>query len=282
MKKEFLTRQEVADIFGVHSQTVSNWINESLLSSRAFGNRVLISTESVELLRKTVPDIGSIENNIIRYRAQLVELKKELNNTTDNVKTEIARFCDVSRNVYLVKDLFSKAFSILSRGHESQRTIDIVCSYIKGEKMDSIADRHNISFCRVAQIAKSGILRLSRAEGYADVLTENKKLRREKAEYELKISVLREEAKKVVVKEETQEQKEMIHLLSEKILYDGLSRRTCNILRACDIATYGDLVQFRRTDVLKFRNCGKQTVAELDSLIKEKGLYWGMDICSFL
>jgi DNA-directed RNA polymerase subunit alpha len=57
-----------------------------------------------------------------------------------------------------------------------------------------------------------------------------------------------------------------------------LSVRAFNCLRAAEIKTLGDLVQNEINDLLKFRNFGKKSLTELEELVREKSLTFGMDI----
>lgn len=47
--------------------------------------------------------------------------------------------------------------------------------------------------------------------------------------------------------------------------------------KAADIDTIGDLVQYSKLDMIKFRNFGKKSFMQLDDFIHEMGLEWGMD-----
>ncbi len=47
----------------------------------------------------------------------------------------------------------------------------------------------------------------------------------------------------------------------------NLSVRALNCLKAADVETLGDLVQYNKTDLLKFRNFGKKSLSELDDLL---------------
>ena len=42
--------------------------------------------------------------------------------------------------------------------------------------------------------------------------------------------------------------------------------------------TLGELVAFKKSDMLKFRNFGKKSLSELEELILEKGLTFGFDV----
>ena len=57
-----------------------------------------------------------------------------------------------------------------------------------------------------------------------------------------------------------------------------LSVRAYNCLKAADIKTLGDLVQLDMADMMKFRNFGKKSLTELENLVEEKGLTFGMDL----
>ena len=45
--------------------------------------------------------------------------------------------------------------------------------------------------------------------------------------------------------------------------------------------TLGDLARLEISDMMKFRNFGKKSLAELEQLIQEKGLTFGMDISKY-
>jgi len=70
-------------------------------------------------------------------------------------------------------------------------------------------------------------------------------------------------------------------LLKTKLVDLDLSVRALNCLKAADVDTLGDLVQYNRTDLLKFRNFGKKSLTELDDLLLGMGLNFGMDITKF-
>jgi DNA-directed RNA polymerase subunit alpha len=70
-------------------------------------------------------------------------------------------------------------------------------------------------------------------------------------------------------------------LLKTKLVDMDLSVRALNCLKAADVETLGDLVQFNKNDLLKFRNFGKKSLTELEELVKTKGLEFGMNISKY-
>jgi DNA-directed RNA polymerase subunit alpha len=77
---------------------------------------------------------------------------------------------------------------------------------------------------------------------------------------------------------------EMLHMrkvLKTPLNDMDLSVRAYNCLKAADIRTLGDLVQLDMSDMMKFRNFGKKSLTELENLVAEKGLTFGMDLSKY-
>jgi len=60
-----------------------------------------------------------------------------------------------------------------------------------------------------------------------------------------------------------------------------LSVRAYNCLKAAKINTLGELVQYETHELLKFRNFGKKSLVEIEELLQEKGLNFGMDLSKY-
>ncbi len=73
----------------------------------------------------------------------------------------------------------------------------------------------------------------------------------------------------------------MRQLLKTKLVDMDLSVRALNCLKAADVETLGELVTFNRNDLLKFRNFGKKSLTELDDLLLNMGLTFGMDTAKY-
>ena len=73
----------------------------------------------------------------------------------------------------------------------------------------------------------------------------------------------------------------MRQLLKTKLVDMNLSVRALNCLKAADVETLGDLVQFNKNDLLKFRNFGKKSLTELDDLLESLNLSFGTYISKY-
>ena len=73
----------------------------------------------------------------------------------------------------------------------------------------------------------------------------------------------------------------MRQLLKTKLVDMDLSVRALNCLKAAEVETLGDLVKYNKNDLLKFRNFGKKSLTELDDLLSQMSLNFGMDVSKY-
>lgn len=73
----------------------------------------------------------------------------------------------------------------------------------------------------------------------------------------------------------------MRQLLKTKLVDLDLSVRALNCLKAAEVETLGELVSYSKGDLMKFRNFGKKSLTELEELVGNKGLGFGMDISKY-
>ena len=84
--------------------------------------------------------------------------------------------------------------------------------------------------------------------------------------------------------EPEQVDEEMLHmrkLLKTQLNDLDLSVRAYNCLKAADVRSLGDLARLEISDMMKFRNFGKKSLAELEQLIADKNLTFGMDLSKY-
>lgn len=90
-----------------------------------------------------------------------------------------------------------------------------------------------------------------------------------------------EESESSVNEEFDEEILHMRQLLKNKLSDMNLSVRALNCLKSAEVNTLGELVQFNKNDLLKFRNFGKKSLTELDDLLLSLNLTFGMDISKY-
>ncbi len=78
--------------------------------------------------------------------------------------------------------------------------------------------------------------------------------------------------------EESKEKKELKRILNKPISELELSVRSSNCLAEANIRTIGDLVRRKETEMLKYKNFGKKSLNEINSVLTSLGVHLGMEI----
>ncbi len=73
----------------------------------------------------------------------------------------------------------------------------------------------------------------------------------------------------------------MLGQLNKSVEELELSVRSSNCLRAAEIKSIGDLVQKSESEMLKYRNFGRKSLKEIQDLLGESGLSFGMDVTPY-
>ncbi|MGM0461957.1 MAG: DNA-directed RNA polymerase subunit alpha [Fibrobacterota bacterium] len=121
----------------------------------------------------------------------------------------------------------------------------------------------------IMEVWTDGSLKVEEAVGYAA------KIFYDHLDRLINIDAKFESIEEEVVDEKTEKLRQ---LLQTKIDDLELSVRSNNCLRAANIKTLADLVRNQESDMLKYKNFGRKSLVELNQVLADKGLTFGMDI----
>jgi DNA-directed RNA polymerase subunit alpha len=117
---------------------------------------------------------------------------------------------------------------------------------------------------------------------YDEVLTEYDILKAENNSLKRQIIALQAELQtctsfnEEVIEQITDEDYHYHELFHTKLEDLHLSTRTLKSLQSADINKIGELVQYNKSELLKLRNFGKKSLTEIEDLIEDMGLTFGM------
>jgi len=113
-----------------------------------------------------------------------------------------------------------------------------------------------------------------------DALTQAAKILRDHVQLFINFDIEQEEEQQVSLKDtETDRIRKMLLTNVEDL---ELSVRSHNCLKAANIKILGDLVRKDEAEMLKFRNFGRKSLAELMDIVEEMGLDFGMDVDKYI
>lgn len=113
-----------------------------------------------------------------------------------------------------------------------------------------------------------------------DALTEAAKVLRDHIQLFINFDIDQEEEQAVSQQDSEKDRIKKILLTNVDDL--ELSVRSHNCLKSADINILGDLVRKDESEMLKFRNFGRKSLAELMEIVENLGLEFGMDVDSYI
>ncbi len=113
-----------------------------------------------------------------------------------------------------------------------------------------------------------------------DALTQAAKVLREHVQLFINFNIEQEEEQTVTPKDVETERIKKILLTSVDDL--ELSVRSHNCLKAANILSLGELVAKDESEMLKFRNFGRKSLAELMEIVENFGIEFGMDVDKYI
>jgi DNA-directed RNA polymerase subunit alpha len=155
--------------------------------------------------------------------------------------------------------------------------IDSIFTPIKNVKFDvenvRIGDKNDFEKLTI-EIATDGSITPD------DALTQAAKIMRDHIQLFINFDIDQEEEQAVSQKDSEKERIKRILLTSVDDL--ELSVRSHNCLKAANIKNLADLVKRDESEMLRFRNFGRKSLAELMEIVENLGLEFGMDIDKYL
>ncbi|MFC2088472.1 DNA-directed RNA polymerase subunit alpha [Calditrichota bacterium] len=112
-----------------------------------------------------------------------------------------------------------------------------------------------------------------------DALTFSGKILKDHIQLFINFDVEPEEEETTEVDEEILRIKKLLKMSVDEL---ELSVRSHNCLKAANIKTIGDLVRRDEPEMLRFRNFGRKSLTELNKILEERGLHFGMNIEKFM
>lgn len=289
-----ISRHEAAQLLEVHDQTVSNWVKKGILKGRKMNRTLRVDKSSIECYFNSLKDIGSMGRQLRELQASLSAKKKELQSALDDM-------CSAQEllGVTIPKPLFRQLLhSILAvAGDEvlTPRERDILDKILDGTSLDVIAMERGINRSCVVTLASKSMRKVMCMKSFSEMRSENRKLIEENDSCHKVIFSLQQrntELEGLLLPQVTfvndfdllqgTEPGHITQLLNTKVTDMDFSTRALNCLKNSEIMTLGDLVALKKSDLLKFRNLGHHSLAEIEEQVESLGLKWGMNVSAII
>lgn len=266
---ERMTRNDAAAYLGVDPQTITNWVNKGLLGgyNDKSSKRFWVNADDVKKYSEKYKMLSVTEDLLDREQKELLASERKVNAKIQMLMHDALNVSSFSYDK--IGGSLCTLLELTSQG--GMREKKIMQAFFNGDRISNIAYEFGLSRERVRQIVIKAIRKFNYAiEELADLKQENNSLKEEIKN--VKMQLIMQEGEKEELSEDVPPS-----VFSIRLVNCNLPVRVLNVTKAADIDTIGDLVQYSKFEMVKFRNFGKKSLMQLDEFIHEMGLGWGMD-----
>lgn len=276
-----LTRNKAAEILGVHPQTISNYVRDGLLGGyKDEKGNFYVNGDDVERYAKKYKFIAAseqmLDNKLAALKAErekasneLAAFRRKMLNCDRFLAPDITEMITALYNAVFVPDL-------------RQREYNILTAFLKGVKLQELAEEYQLSPERVRQIIVKACRRFSeRADEIKHNVRYNEQLERKVKELEFSLKRLEERYNAYRACHEDNPVLNVARppeILQTKISDCDLPVRVINGMNfGADVFTIGEmLTKFSSLHQIdkKVRNLGRKSLSQIEDFLWGLGLFF--------
>ena len=278
MSTKYLTITETADMLGVSTETVRNYVKRGVLAvdkkpgisrSRVRRDSVMAFLDDGYNVIQQVKEIAALRDEVAKQRNELKLAKENL-----AVQKEAMRIKGiVYENLNEIRDILCVTLDALGDGILPRRENEVLEMFMTGHNYEAISEKFDLTRERIRQIYHKALRRLSRARDYASYKSECEVAKNEAEELRCKIQNLQLalQANKIP------DPNEAILIPNTLIGLDNfpLTIRSYHCLKAIGINNLYELVAYNRWELARVRNFGRKSLDEIDDIMSAHGIVWG-------
>lgn len=283
-----ISRQEAAKLLDITEQSVSNWVNRGLLTGHMMGRVLMVDMKSITSHFDSLAEIAAMERNIDEYRKEIQETEQKMFSEVRELSSGKV-LLDYHGAPCLLKSVVGAIMEVARDSVLTEREYAILNEAIEYGDLDILTKSHGLSRARILQICHGAINKIACMGNYAQLRQEKRRLENENKflasgvkSLQTRVDELERDLQinnnKSLAESYEEDPGSLTSLLNTRIVDLNLTVRSLNILRREGIETLSELVTLHKTDLLKFRDLGKKSLAELDDLLDSMNLSFGMDV----
>ena len=258
----FIPASEAAEMVGVSAQTIRNLCKAKTLRFQMRTNLFYVCREDVEKYAQSILEINQIERDIDDYKKEIAKESEQLRDAKEEMD---GRLADMNMFPEQIQNITFLLSSIIPRFVESlsDREVEVVLLILQGKTLTEVGEKVKLTRERTRQIWVKAVHKIT---CFPDDLQKKDKLIEDMSKKILELeSRLNANGVNTVPYNKTQ-------LLEKPVLDCNFSVRAMNCLMAAEIKTVGELIQYPRQKLLKFRGFGPSGLRELENWLTAHGL----------
>ena len=268
----YITYDEAAQMLGVSHESIRLYVQKGILTQgESHGYKKILRSSVTALMQHDVVEqtkaIEDLSKELIKEKAYLLSQKREV-----ALKKDLLMYKDKIFGSYVEICNFLITF-VDNTDSLTFREKDVAHKLLRGTTLDEIAETIGLTRERVRQIWNKALKKFAYSKQVPELKAENEML---KAENESQAKVIESLKSMIKNQDHLEELETNIYLPKSLVGLNNsiLSVRSYNVLRYAGFVNLYQLVFIPRVKLTRFRNLGKKSLQEIDSLLEDYGLWY--------
>lgn len=264
----YIPTLDAAAIAGSTADTIRNLCKAGVLRHKKRNQLYFPCKEDVELYAQTIAELSELEhhneecnNSINKLHEQLRLEQQEALERLEALKMSTYRINHIIELLCETSPFITQEFGV----GELRTAMEL----LRGGKRTDDTEKKQLTYGRAVQIYE---LSINTLKHFPEYLQEQERAIEDRDQQIVELKRMVKERYEGVHGDEAVISLERQQLLQKSIYDIDFSVRTMNALNSAEIATIGGLIKWRRADLLKFRNFGKSSLAEIEDWLEAHGL----------
>lgn len=258
----FIPASEAAEMAGVSTQTIRNLCKAKTIRFQRREHFFYPCKEDIEKYAQAISEINQIERDIEDYKKDINKTYEQLRDTKKEVQERLDDMNMFPEQIQNITHLLARIVSRYSN-NLTDREAEIVLLILQGKTLTEVGKKFNLSRERIRQIWEKAVYKIS------NFPTELQQKDESIADMSRTIHDLEDRLIEQGIETTPYSRTK---LLEKPIRECDFSFRVMNCLQAAEINTVGDLIQYPRASLRRFRNFGQKGLQELDEWLVAHGL----------
>lgn len=292
-----ISRHEAARLLEVEDQTVTNWIENGLITGHTIGHRQFVDKQSIVCHFDTLRQLAQTDKNIASKLHEASAREKALDKRIEEIsKAEAVVSSSIPK--WFIDSVYSAVLSVAGMDVLSEREYSILSDLNNGSTISKESEKYGLTRERIFMIIHRAFRKIYAMKNFSDLRRERIELRKENVNLRNQVNLL---CNRLGELEEAQSKRadyikkhlptryqgtdglaKLMDLFTFNLFDMNLSVRATNCLHTAGINTIGDLVQWEKNKLLKLPKFGKCCMSEIIDFLHDYDLHFGMNVTAIV
>ncbi len=274
-----ISRQDVAKLLDVSTQTVTNWAKKGIINGHMVGNVMMFDRNSIEQYFDNLQELDHMQKKIAEETEYIRNEDSKLKYEIQDILETRKGYNDAPNGAYRHISEYAISHSYEMFTENQKKVIQGMTGFFSMDPK-TIAEKMGTSRSRVVEIFFQSIRKMMDTinliedrDKWEKMEAENKRLNQLTTTLMQDLEECKSQLESMTKIEEPKTESEIrTKLLCTPVIDLGFNVRAQNILKSIGCKTIGEVASIKKEELMRINKCGRATVENIEKVLCEKGL----------